>query len=478
MTTDIAARFPRWSALELAAAIRAGELGAAELLAEVRRRIDADTTTNAWVCFAWEDAGAAAAEIDRRIAEGEPVGPLAGVPFGVKDTQDLRGLPTRWGSLLRADALPAAGDDPCVARLRAAGAIPIGKTTTPEFASGLLCESRATGTTRNPWNPALTPGGSSGGSAAAVAAGHVPFATGSDGGGSIRIPAAITGLVGHKTTFGLVPEIDRAVSETSTVGVLTWDVADTAAILDVISGPWPGDAHSRAAAAPALVGRLADVRLEGLRIAYVPELDRAGATDEVRAACATAVDALRERYGLRDVEGVVELDAGANEIFVEAGSVDPWSLNDFGDLDVTMPLFSDYFATRLERTGAVTIQQLGLALQQRRRLRREIQGWFDDVDVVIAPTLSTADIPAEGPPPTIVPGQEYEGVAAVAPLTRIANLGGIPSTTVPVGRGAGGGPIGLQVIAGPGRDDLALAVARAVESLDLLPLAARPYLRA
>lgn len=471
-----ASDIPR-SALDLAAAVASGAVRAVDVIAETRRRIEADTVTNAWVCFAWPAAEAAAADIDRRVAAGEPVGPLAGVPFGVKDTQDLAGLPTRWGSLLRAEAPAAASDDPYVARLRAAGAIPVGKTTTPEFASGLLCESRATGTTRNPWNPQLTPGGSSGGSAAAVAAGHVPFATGSDGGGSIRIPAGITGLVGHKTTFGLVPEVDRAVSETSTVGVLTWDVADTVAILDVMAGPLRGDAHSHAVAAPPVASRIDDVELTGLRIAYVPELDRAGATDEVRAACAAAVDALRAGFGLVDVDGVVELDAGANEIFVAAGSVDPWSLNDFGDLDETMPLFSDYFATRLERTGAVTIQQLGLALQHRRRLRREIQAWFDHVDLVIMPTLSTADIPAEGPPPEVVPGQEYQGVAAVAPLTRIANLGGIPATSVPVGLGAGGGPIGVQILAAPGRDDLTLAAARAVEALALLPESLRPYRR-
>ncbi|MEW1835720.1 amidase [Microbacterium sp. NPDC079995] len=477
MTVSLASRFPTWSALEIAAAVAAGEVSATDVLTETRRRVEADTVTNAWVCFAWDAAAEHAADIDRRVAAGLRVGALAGVPFGVKDTQDLAGLPTRWGSLLKADAVPAASDDPYISRLRAADAVAIGKTTTPEFASGLLCESRATGTTRNPWNPELTPGGSSGGSAAAVAAGHVPFATGSDGGGSIRIPAGITGLVGHKTTFGLVPELDRAVSETSTVGVLTWDVADTVAILDVMAGPLRGDAHSAAVAAPPVVSRIDDVDLNGLRIAYVPELDRAGATDEVRAACRDAVDALRAQFGLRDVEGVVELDAGANEVFVAAGSVDPWSLNDFGDLEQTMPLFSDYFATRLERTGAVTIQQLGLALQHRRRLRRKIHAWFDEVDLIIMPTLSTADIPAEGPPPEVVPGQEYQGVAAVAPLTRIANLGGVPATSVPVGVGAGGGPIGLQILAGPGRDDLALAAARAIEAQGRVPVASRPYNR-
>src|SRR5690606_37356337 len=112
-------------------------------------------------------------------------------------------------------------------------------------------------------------------------------------------------------------------------------------------------------------------------------------------ACAAVVERLRSELGAVDVPGVVELDAGANEVFVEAGSIDPWSLNDFGDLDETMPLFSDYFQDRLQRTGAVTIQQLGRALQRRRALRREMTGWFEHVDVVIMPALATADIPAE-----------------------------------------------------------------------------------
>jgi Asp-tRNA(Asn)/Glu-tRNA(Gln) amidotransferase A subunit family amidase len=475
---DLHRRFPNWSVGELAAAIAEGSLSSVDLLTAVRDHIEADALTNAWVCFDWKSAFDAARETDRRVAAGEDVGILAGVPFGVKDTQDVRGLPTRWGSVTRADAPPADEDDPYVGRLRAAGAIPIGKTTTPEFASGLQCHSRATGTTRNPWNPALTPGGSSGGSAAAVAAGHVPFATGSDGGGSIRIPAGITGLVGHKTTYGLVPEIDRAVSDTSTVGVLTWTTADSVLVLDVMAGPWAGDAHSHAVAAPPIADRLVHTSLQGLRMAYVPELDRAGGTPEVREACGRAVDALRRAFAMRDVEGLVELDAGTNEIFVAAGSADPWSLNDFGPLEETMPLFSDYFATRLERTGAVTIQELGRALQQRRRLRREIQSWFAHVDIVVMPTLSTADIPADGPPPSSVHGQEYEGVAAVAPLTRVANLGGIPATSVGVGVGASGGAIGLQILAAPGRDDLTLAVAAWIETLDLMPVEERPYLRA
>ncbi len=475
----------RWSVVELAAAVRSGRLTATELLGVSRERVMAgNDVLRAFVHLDWPAAVEAARDIDDRIAEGMPVGALAGVPFGVKDTQNCSGMPTRYGSLLHADAAAADHDDPSIARLRAADAIPIGKTATPEFASGLLCESRASGVTRNPWNPALTPGGSSGGSAAAVAAGMVPFATGTDGGGSIRIPASITGLVGLKTTFGLVPELDRAISQTSTVGALTWTVADTAAVLDVMVGGLPDRGEALVvdpfslAVAPAgpLAAGYPSVALDGLRMTYVPTLDRAGATPEVAAACLAAAKRLIDRTGAVEIADAVQLDAGSNEIFVGAGSADPWSLFDFGDVEKNRPLFSDYFAQRLDRTGAVGVQELGLFLQRRRALRRELVSWFDEVDVVIMPTLSTTEIPAEGPPPSVVPGQEYEGVAAVAPLTRIANLAGAPSITVPVGRGANGAPIGLMLVVAPGRDELALALGAAVEADASMPVAARPYL--
>jgi aspartyl-tRNA(Asn)/glutamyl-tRNA(Gln) amidotransferase subunit A len=466
----------RTSVFALAADIRAGRINAVDLLAVSRRRVEQlNDELVAFVYLDWDAALAAAEAVDAAIARGEDVGALAGVPFAVKDTQDCAGMPTKYGSLLHADAAAAVTDEPYVARLRAAGAIPVGKTATPEFASGLLTESDATGTTRNPWNPALTPGGSSGGSAAAVASGMVPFATGSDGGGSIRIPASITGLVGYKTTFGVVPERDRALSQTSTVGVLTWDVLDTVRLVDIMSGPIAGDQFSAAVPQRKLEPALAGVDLRGLRVTYVPYLDNAGATDEVAAACRAAVDRLVADEGMVELDDVIELDAGANEIFVGAGSADPWSLFEFGDTEANSAIFSDYFTNRLAKTGAITMQEYGRFQQRRRQLRREIAEWFERVDVVIAPTLSTTEIPAEGPPPTKVQGQVYEGVAAVAPLTRIANLAGAPSVTVPVGIGANGAPIGLQVITAADTDDLALKLALALEAQGAIPAAARPF---
>jgi aspartyl-tRNA(Asn)/glutamyl-tRNA(Gln) amidotransferase subunit A len=184
-----------------------------------------------------EGARRAAKAVDSAVAAGRDPGPLAGVPFGVKDLEHCAGMPTSYGSLLYKGRPPAASDSVPVARMRAAGAIPVGKTAAPEFGAVALTDTRAWGTTRNPWDPKRTPGGSSGGSAAAVASGMVPIATASDGGGSIRIPAAFSGLLGFKPSFGRIPHPDNQPSTTSVFGCLATTVADAARHLDVVAGP-------------------------------------------------------------------------------------------------------------------------------------------------------------------------------------------------------------------------------------------------
>src|SRR5690242_19159705 len=190
----------------VAEAVGRREVRAVDAVAEALQRIEALDGPIAAVCtLRADDALAEAAELDRRLDAGEPPGPLAGVPLLVKDLQDVAGMPTRAGSVLLADAPPKEHDGLVVERLRAAGAIVVGKSTLPEFATEGHCASPLTGVTRNPWHLPSSPGGSSGGSAAALAAGMVPLATATDGGGSVRIPAAFCGLVGLKPTFGLIP---------------------------------------------------------------------------------------------------------------------------------------------------------------------------------------------------------------------------------------------------------------------------------
>src|SRR5437016_10024842 len=213
------------SVIETAAAVRQGELKASEVLDECLGRIEAATPRlNAFVHLDPEGAARAASAVDSAVAEGRDPGPLAGVPFGVKDLEDCAGMPTSYGSLLFKGRPPVGADSVHVARLRAAGAVPLGKTAAPEFGTTCYTSTKAWGTTRNPWDPEMTPGGSSGGSAAAVASGMVPFCTASDGGGSTRIPASFTGLVGLKASFGRIPHPPVGTSQTTALGALTTTV--------------------------------------------------------------------------------------------------------------------------------------------------------------------------------------------------------------------------------------------------------------
>lgn len=229
------------SALEIAHSVLAGDTTAVEQTEAVREACERyNRELGAFVALNWDSALRQAAAVDAEIAEGEHPGPFAGVPFGVKDLQHAAGFVTGRGSRLHLGDEPVTFDSPSVARLRGAGAIPVGKTATAEFGMDSATTTPAYGTARNPWNLELTPGGSSGGTAAAVSAGIVPFGTGTDEGGSIRSPASFCGLVGLKSTHGLVPR-DDGLSDTNSIGVLTRTVADSAALLDVIAGSHPAD---------------------------------------------------------------------------------------------------------------------------------------------------------------------------------------------------------------------------------------------
>src|SRR5436190_11022138 len=224
--------------IETAEAVRAGEMKAVEVLDECLAGIEAhNQPLNAFVHLDPELAHRAAEAVDAAVARGEDPGPLAGVPFGVKDLEDCEGMPTTFGSVPFSGRGPAASDDINVARLRAAGAIPVGKTASPEFGTLNFTKTKLFGITRNPWDVTTTPGGSSGGTSAAVAAGIIPFGTASDGGGSIRIPASFTGLVGHKASHGRIASPSPMTNQTGVRGSLTTTVTETARILDVLAGP-------------------------------------------------------------------------------------------------------------------------------------------------------------------------------------------------------------------------------------------------
>ena len=265
------------SLVSIADAVRCGRASAVEILSSYLEQIERlNGELNAFVYVDAEAALQCARDIDRMVLEGKDPGPLAGVPIGVKDMEDCIGMPTRQGSMLITDTAPKRADSIHVGRLRAAGAICVGKTATAEFGMDSATFTQLAGVTRNPWNPELTSGGSSGGSATAVAAGMVPLATGTDAGGSIRQPAAYTGLVGLKPSHGRIPK-NGGFSNFSTHGALSVDVRGTARYLDVVAGPDDRDRQSLPASAcrlrpPATIWRSPGCALHIPRILVMPWL--------------------------------------------------------------------------------------------------------------------------------------------------------------------------------------------------------------
>lgn len=457
--------------VDAAAAIRRGELGAAEL---TEACLDAIGRTNgelnAFVHVDPDLARAEARRVDAAVAAGraDELGPLAGVPFGVKDLEDCAGMPTTKASRWYAGRGPAPEDSIHVGRLRAAGAIPVGKTASPEFGTFAYTASPLHGVTRNPWDPSRTPGGSSGGSSSAVSAGMVPFCTASDGGGSIRTPASFTGLPGLKPTYGRIPTFGVThLAQNAVVGSLATTVADTALLLDVMAGPDPRDRTSLPPPAGAYVDVLA-ADVSGLRVAWSLDLGFATVDPGVAALCEEAADALIAAVGATRVDCQLTLDdyivlytriEGVDQ-FV---GVDPelWQER-LDDLDPRV-------RPGWEATPSVTLPKLAKVEEHRRALVHEVAALFEGVDLLLTPMSARPPFPAEGPMPTEVAGVPGHGGMAVI-HGMLANLVNLPAMSLPAGLTDEGLPVGLQVVAPRFREDLLLAAAARYEQ-------ARPWPR-
>lgn len=448
--------------VETAEAVRKGDLKAAEVLEDCLARIDrANPQLNAFVHLDADLARAAAAAVDAAVAAGRDPGPLAGVPFGVKDLEDCAGLPTSHGSLLFKGRPPAARDSVHVARLRAAGAVPLGKTAAPEFGTTAYSSTLAWGTTRNPWRLEATPGGSSGGSAAAVAAGLVPFCTASDGGGSTRIPAAFSGLVGHKASFGRVPHPEAGGSETTSLGALVATVADAGRHLDVAAGP---DDRDRASLPPPRIGYEAAIEsldVAGLRVAWSVDLGFAPVDPEVAELTGAAAEALIGEAHLRRVERPIHLTDPVR-VWLSNGAVDLWMEVEPGMYPERADELDPPTRSSMDATFGRTAPQFGRTMVRRRRLSEEVAEVFEDVDVLLTPTTAVPAFSAEGRMPREIGGVPVKPVMAV-PFTMLANLCWNPATSVPAGLTSAGLPVGLQIIARRHADEVALRLARLFE---------------
>ncbi|MGD2132260.1 MAG: amidase [Maricaulaceae bacterium] len=458
------------SAIELAEAIASRRLSSRAVVESCLDRIEAhDEAINAFVHVDREAGLEAADEIDRELKSGRTRGPLAGLPFAVKDFSDVHGMPTCQGS--RAFGSPLALDDePMIARLRAAGAVPVGKTNAPEFGLHSATYNERFGVTRNPWNLEKTPGGSSGGSAAAVAAGLVPFATGSDGGGSIRTPAAFCGLVGLKTTTALVPRASGD-STLSCLGYLTKTVADTARLLDVTAGPHPSDRLSAPGRGAPFEPAIETLSVAGSKVAWSDDLGYAPMEPEVVALARSAFERLAQAAELE----VVDVDAALPNVY-RAWVADSVSLLaaelqadgvSFGLLDQrTQRLLAEHVATDL--ADHVRVRRAYAALEEK------ASALFRSIDVLATPSTSCPAFGADEEIPSEVAGRDATWTGA-EPVSMFANVIGAPAISIPAGVTRDGLPVGLQLAARRFDDVVLLRLARILEQVQPWPRLAPGY---
>jgi aspartyl-tRNA(Asn)/glutamyl-tRNA(Gln) amidotransferase subunit A len=456
--------------VDIAESVRTRQVSAREVLEQSRRRIEAvNPGINAFAYLDWAQAEQLAAQIDSAIAGGADPGRLAGVPFAVKDIQDCAGMPTTHGSLAYQNAGPALQDDPSVARLRRAGAVPVGKTTTPEFALDSITDSPAFGTTRNPWDLSKTPGGSSGGSAAAVSAGMLPFATGTDDGGSVRSPAAFCGLVGLKPTLGLVPRAD-GMSDLNTVSALACSAHEVARLLDVMAGRDDVDKMSQTTPTTGTleIGLQADVP-RGLRGLWSPDLGYVPVDQEVAEVAASAARALCDAAGCR-LSDEIRLFSNANDAVAPIiGHRMRSRLEAMGFWPQHAKQMADGPREWLEHHGSPTPYEYGVALALRARIEAEVASVFSDYDLLLTPTVACPAFDAAGPVPAVIDGKDASSTGAEA-FSMLANAAWVPAISVPAGLTKDGLPVGLQLIGPRWSDGILL-------QLTQLMYAVRPWPR-
>jgi len=449
------------SALELADLVRRKEVKPLEILDAVLARLDAvNPTVNAFCLVAADVARVAAREAEIAVMKGEPLGRLHGVPVSIKDVLPTRGLTTTGGSRLFADFVPEE-DALAVGRLKAAGTVLLGKTNTSEFGHKALTENPLFGVTRNPWDPALTPGGSSGGAAAAVASGVGPVALGTDAGGSIRIPAAFCGVYGFKPSFGRVP--DRTgfggFERVGHVGPITRTVRDAAAVLDVVAG---GDDRDRGSL-PDQAGsylEACDGAVKGLHVAWAPDLGYAAVDPKVLAVCENAAGAF-ETLGCH-VEVVNPGWENPEELFatiIAAQFYAAWS----DRLPDAEPLMDPSLVRFIRRGGAISARDYLRAVARVEEYWREVQTFLERFDVLLMPTVAVLPFAAGALPPREIAGQDVSALGWM-PFTYPFNLTGQPAASVPAGWTDEGLPVGLQIVGRRHADGTVLAASAAFEA--------------
>jgi amidase len=447
-------------ATELAARLRAGEVSAREVLAAHLDRIGRlNPAINAIITLVPDRAMARAATLDDAFATDGPAGPLHGLPIAHKDLIATAGVRTTFGSPLFADFVPAE-DALLVRRVRAAGAVMIGKTNVPEFGAGSQTFNTLFGPTRNPHDLSRTAGGSSGGAAAALAAGLLPIADGSDLGGSLRNPASFCGVVGFRPSIGRVPNLLTPADpdSMSVLGPMGRTVADTALLLSVIAGPDTRVAGARPEPGSVFAPPLG---LPGrLRIAFSPAAD---GEIPFEAGVVALVAATRRSFEeLGDVRDAFPDLTGARDAFCTFRAKGYAEL-----LRSSFPAererMKDTVVAEVERGLALTGEDVARARAARRQVDAAVTSFFTRFDALILPVAQVAPFPVETEWPAEVAGHPMATYIDWMESCWAISATGCPSVAVPCGLTSGGLPVGLQIVAAPGNDLLALRLAAAFE---------------
>ena len=452
----------RLPARELARLVRESEVSPVEILeAHLAASERANPKVNAIVTLAAEQAREAARAAEAAVMRGAALGPLHGVPVGIKDITPTAGIRTTWGSTLFADHVPAE-DAEVVRRIKRAGAIVIGKTNTPEFAAGGNTVNRVFGATRNPWDLQRSASGSTGGGAAALAAGMIPLAEGSDFGGSLRTPAAFCGVVGLRTTAGLVPRHPMTLPwhDQSVAGPMARDAEDCALLLDAMTG---FSAVSPLAVPPtwdsayAIVERAGNLR--GVRLAYAPAIGPTGIDPEVARLCREAALTL-ERHGASIEEIAFDLSDGRDAFIALRGESMVGNhlarLEKLGELDPNL-------AGNIRQGLGVQILDIARAEHKRAEIWHRWRLLFERFDLLLTPTAPVPPFPVEQNYPDAINGRKLSSYIDWIAPTFLVSLAALPAASVPAGLTSTRLPIGLQIVGPRFSEPRILTAAKFVE---------------
>ena len=438
-------------------------LSPVDLLASCIGRIeDVNPALNAFVACCFDRARDEAKAAETAVMRGDELGPLHGLPIGIKDIDETEGLRTTHGSLLYKDHVPNK-DERIVAALRAAGAIVVGKTNTSEFAAGANTTNLVYGSTRNPFDLKRTPGGSSGGSSVAVATGMVPIATGSDAGGSLRNPAAFSGVVGFRPTPGLVPSDQRLIGYTTfyVPGPVARRVADAALLVSAMAGddsmdPLAGPVDRAALRSPE------PVDLGRLRVAVSEDLGMAPVDDRIRATFRERVERFNSVFGACGEENP-DL-AGAHDVFWIWRGVHFVAAHK-ERCEKHPEMIGDMIKGNVKVALKMTAEEIAWSRAEETRLYRNFQRFFKEFDILIAPAVAVPPFPVEEPYCTHINGKKLDRYVQWLAITYGISLTGHPAIAIPCGYEPTGTPFGIQIV-GPRRaDSFVLGVAAELERL-------------